>query len=416
MATFEKDLQYVKFCAYGFLKNLRFFDAFLLLYFLESGISYSQIGLLYAARELTINITEIPTGIVADTYGRKSSLIAAFLCYIISFVLFYLAPSLLWLMLGMVLMGISDAFRSGTHKGMIMDYLKIKGWSDQKINYYGHTRSWSHRGSAVSAIVAGVFVFYAGSYRLIYLISILPYLLNFLNVLSYPTELNYASKKKKKKGGTIIDQIKNFFLSLRNREVLKIIHSASLHGAFLKAVKDYIQPVLVQVSLMIPILLSVEEKNKSGLVIGIVYFFIYILSAWVSSSASSFYSGGKGDKVQLTLLIGLLGGGLSGLFLQQEWWIFALLGFTLIFLVENLRKPILTGMLADQVEPGILTSVISAQNFYKTILTSLLAIGMGVMADRCGIGISLTLTSFAFILITLLIGRPKRMTPTQARS
>ncbi len=32
--TFNKDLQFYKFCAYGFLKNLRFFEPFLMLFFL----------------------------------------------------------------------------------------------------------------------------------------------------------------------------------------------------------------------------------------------------------------------------------------------------------------------------------------------------------------------------------------------
>ena len=34
-ATFTKDLQYRKFCTYGFLKNLRFFEPFMLLFLLE---------------------------------------------------------------------------------------------------------------------------------------------------------------------------------------------------------------------------------------------------------------------------------------------------------------------------------------------------------------------------------------------
>ncbi len=84
-----KDGQYLKFCAYGFLKNLRFYEAFLLLFFLENGISYGQIGILYATREIIINVLEIPSGIVADTYGRKHSLIAAFFAYILSFLVFY---------------------------------------------------------------------------------------------------------------------------------------------------------------------------------------------------------------------------------------------------------------------------------------------------------------------------------------
>ena len=39
---FRKDLQYYKFCLYGFLKNLRFFEAFLILFFLEGGLSFFE--------------------------------------------------------------------------------------------------------------------------------------------------------------------------------------------------------------------------------------------------------------------------------------------------------------------------------------------------------------------------------------
>ena len=70
MTTF-KNRQFYQFCAYGFLKNLRFFDPFLLLFFLSRGFDYFDIGMLYAIRETGFIITEIPSGIFADTFGRK---------------------------------------------------------------------------------------------------------------------------------------------------------------------------------------------------------------------------------------------------------------------------------------------------------------------------------------------------------
>jgi len=40
---FTKNLQYAKFCAYGFLKDLRFYEPFMLLVFLDKGLSYLEI-------------------------------------------------------------------------------------------------------------------------------------------------------------------------------------------------------------------------------------------------------------------------------------------------------------------------------------------------------------------------------------
>jgi len=93
-------------------------------------------------------------------------------------------------MLAFMLYGVGEAFRSGTHKSMIMDWLKLNNWQNQKIKYYGHTRSWSQKGSALSSLVAGFIVFYSGNYNSIFIYSIIPYLLNLLLIFSYPKEIN----------------------------------------------------------------------------------------------------------------------------------------------------------------------------------------------------------------------------------
>ena len=68
---YPRNLQYYKFCMYGFLKNLRFFDPFLILFFINAGLSFLQIGTLYAIREISTNILEIPTGIAADSLAGQ---------------------------------------------------------------------------------------------------------------------------------------------------------------------------------------------------------------------------------------------------------------------------------------------------------------------------------------------------------
>ena len=132
---------------------------FFILYLVEKGLPYTQIGVLYAIREIVINILEVPSGFIADTYGRKNALITSFLAYIISFGTFYFSSDFGLFLIAFVLYGVGDAFRSGTHKAMIMDYLNLNQWANHKIDYYGHTRSWSQLGSALSSLAAGVIVF-----------------------------------------------------------------------------------------------------------------------------------------------------------------------------------------------------------------------------------------------------------------
>ncbi len=399
-----KNLQYYKFSAYGFLKNLRFYDAFLLLFFLENGLSYAQIGVLYAAREIMTNISEIPSGIIADTYGRKKTLVGAFSFYILSFLTFYVSTNFQLLFMAILLMGIGDAFRSGTHKGMIMDYLKLNDWSQFKIDYYGNTRAWSQRGSAISALFAGILVLYSGSYRIVYLIVLIPYVLNFFNILSYPNELNHSQKARTKyQSRSIIGVFKNFLKAIKSRKVFYVINSSALHSAYLKSIKDYIQPIMVQIAIMLPVMASLDLKRKSGLVIGIIYFIIFILSSEASKRAYQVSNLGFKNISRLTLLTGLLAGVVAGMLFNFEFWVITLIAFIVIYLIENLRKPILTGLLAESVPNEVLTSVISAQNSYATIATSIIAIIFGFFADQFGIGISLLIVSSTLVIYTLII-------------
>jgi len=138
---------------------------------------------------------EIPSGILADRFGRKLAMILSFSFYILSFILFYFFNIIGIYFFGMIIYGFADAFRSGTHKAMIFDYLEANNWADKKIQYYGYTRSWSLFGSALSSLIAAFIVFYSKSYRPIFLYSIIPYLLNFWLIISYPNYLNFPKER-----------------------------------------------------------------------------------------------------------------------------------------------------------------------------------------------------------------------------
>ncbi|MFW6290789.1 MAG: hypothetical protein ACOC7V_00590 [Spirochaetota bacterium] len=91
---FPGDLQYARFSACGFLKNLRFFEPFMVLFLIEQGVSFLQVGTLYAIREIAVNALEVPTGAVADALGRRRTMIASFAAYLVSFVIFWLGSSM----------------------------------------------------------------------------------------------------------------------------------------------------------------------------------------------------------------------------------------------------------------------------------------------------------------------------------
>ncbi|MCK4896542.1 MAG: hypothetical protein KAS47_07010, partial [Candidatus Heimdallarchaeota archaeon] len=65
-----------KFRLYGFFKNLRFFEPYLivmlLIYLGDSDFPLLTIGMLFLVQEVFTYLFEIPSGILADKFGRKN--------------------------------------------------------------------------------------------------------------------------------------------------------------------------------------------------------------------------------------------------------------------------------------------------------------------------------------------------------
>ena len=179
-----------RFSLYGFLKNLRFFDAFLILALLNRGLDFLAIGLLIAVKEVTVNICEVPSGAIADAFGRKRWMVSSMASYLCSFAILAGASSWWLLAAGMLFYGVGDAFRSGTHKALIYSWLRQQGRENERTKIYGYTRSWSKIGSALSALIGGVVLITSSDYQWMFWASMVPTGLNLINLATYPNNLD----------------------------------------------------------------------------------------------------------------------------------------------------------------------------------------------------------------------------------
>lgn len=400
---FIKNIQYYKFCLYGFFKNLRFFEPFFVLFFIEQGLSFLEIGILYSVREILINIFEIPSGIIADAIGRKKTLIVSFIFYIISFLVFFISNSFIFFLIAMFFYAFGDAFRTGTHKAMIFDYLHINNWSDERANYYGHTRSWSQFGSAISSLIAAAIIFYTGNYKTIFIFSTIPYIFDLILVSSYPTYLDGNYKKlefnliKQKLKTTSVD----FLQSFKNKEILKSVANLSSYSGLHKSLKDYLQPVIQTFALSIPILFMISEKQKSALLVGIIYFVIYILTSIASKYSGFFKTKIKSSQkaLNLTLFIGLAISLITGFTYHYMYYFSAIILFVGMFLIENIRNPIGVAHISTLYKNDILATALSANSQAKSLLAAIYAPIIGFFADKFGVGAAIV-ALVTIILIT----------------
>jgi len=395
MMNIKKDRMFYRFSLYGFLKNLRFFEPFIILIFRSYGLTFLQIGILYSIRDIATTLLEIPTGLAADAFGRRRAMVSAFASYLVSFIMIYFLKEYIFLSLAMILFAFGEAFRTGTHKALILEYLKINNISDLKVAYYGLTRSASQLGSAFNALIAAGLVFYIGSYRLMFLAAVIPYTLDLINLASYPAELDgeISGVRHNEIWSRLKGTFKGFIDIFRKDKVLRALINSASYAAFFKSVKDYLQPILAAMALSAVLFESLEDTRREALVIGLVYFCIYLLTSLASRRAFHFSNrfSSLPTAVNLTYLVGALLLIIAGLTTTLQIRIIAVVSFLILFILNNIRRPINVGIISDQISNRIMASGLSAEAQLTTILSAVIAPLLGYMADNLGVGVGISL-------------------------
>ncbi len=388
--SFTRDRQFYKFSAYGFLKNLRFFEPFIILYFREMGFSFLDIGILFAIREMSTVFLEVPTGFVADIGGRRTSMIFSMLAYIVSFLTFFFFRSYAAAVGAMVLFASGEAFRTGTHKAMILEYLRITGQSKWKPDYYGATRAASKLGSAVNALLAAALVLFTGSFRYIFLAAAFPCVLNMMNLASYPSVLNGTDVETGQGRPELRDTLRYFISIFRNTDSrLSILNSAAFDAVF-KVLREYLQPVLKALAIGLPILTTLSGNRRTAIVTGLVYFVLFLGASTASRFSGRFSRRIRGvvSSINITWIIGFSMLIIAGIFQEMSIYLVTILAYIILFVLQNLRRPLCVTYISDKVPHMIMASGLSAESLIKMIIMTVLAPVCGYVADIAGIGIA----------------------------
>ncbi len=401
----HKKLMLFRFSAYGFLKNLKFFEPFLYLFFLANGLSFSQIGVLIAIREGLTLILEIPTGVIADISGRRLGMSLAFGSYIISFIIFYSFSSFLLFIPAMVLFALGETFRSGTHKSMIMQHLDNEDMSEKKVEYYGKTRSASRLGSALSAVLAGIIVYHFQSYNIIFLVTIIPYTMAFFLMLTYPKELDGDPCGATLKNA--YQHVKDSFQQLIHFTDLRtMLVNASIYDSFFKISKDYLSPIVETFALTAPLLLFIEvPEQRTAILVGIIYFFVY-MNSFVSSRKSVSLMSRVGDMAKaLNILYFIMATAflVVAIFLYLDMVILSIAAFFFFFTLYNLRKPMVIGFLGDVIKPQTRATLLSGENQLRSVVGVIIAPIMGFMADMFGISMVFVFGAVVLFSVAILL-------------
>lgn len=406
----KKDKQITKFCLYGFLKNLKFFEPFLIIYLMSMDLSLFKIGILYSIREIFTYIFEIPSGIFADNYGKKTELRICFILYITSFILFFIGQKFFILTLAMIFFGLGEAFRSGTHKAMIYTYLEQKNWFKHKSFVYGRTRSYSLKGSSISAIMSIIFILQFDNLRVLFLLCIIPYILDFLLISSYPESLNEKHEKDFSFNKLIDNSFKQLHSISKNKEILKIISSSSIFDAIFKSIKDYIQPILNTILLTssMDLIFNIGKENSLKIYLAIIYAIMYILSSIASKNvyrlnkyrSSSYYMNISFDIFAFTFI-------LISISIKNNAIYLVVLLYFILYIIKDSRRPLFVDVVGDFMDKKERATILSIESQFRSLFLAVSAPILGLIADNFSISFLFLILGISSLLINRLIRVPK---------
>ncbi len=374
----------IRFSLYGFLKNLRFFDAFLILALRERGMDFLGIGGLIAVREIASNLSQIPSGALADTIGRRRCMIVSMAGYVVSYIVLGLAANTWLLVLAMICYGTADSFRDGTHKALIYSWLRSQGREGERTKIYGYTRSWSKVGSAISSLIAAALVIMAGDFSTIFLFSAIPAVLNLINVATYPALLDEEIIR----GGGLRETWRNMtdgFREVVGKSTMRrlIVDSVAVEGGY-TVVKDYLQVVVQSFAVAMPVQLALNGDQRTAVLCGFAYAGLHLLSSWASRRAHRFeeYTGGTELAVariyQITAVMMILLA--ISLFCNLGW--LAMLVFIVLGVLQNIWRPIHIGRFDRDGSEKRAATLLSIESQASSLSAALWAPLIGWMIDH----------------------------------
>lgn len=212
------------------ISTLFFFAAaFMVVYFNNLGFSIFQIGVLTSSTWLASLVFEIPTGAVADVYGRKFSVLLGFFIEGLGALLIFFFTDFYYLVFVFAFIGFGATFSSGAKEAWVVDLVK----SNQKLmkNYFVKISSVLGFSAIFSGIIGAWFVKNFGL-RPIWLVGSVSFLVSIIFLLFARENFSGNKPTVKKSLLKLKNQTEKSFWYTKRHPVLSYLILASIVGIF----------------------------------------------------------------------------------------------------------------------------------------------------------------------------------------
>jgi len=352
----------------------------LIVLFLQGrGINLLEVGVLLGIQSAAVVLLELPTGALADVWGRKKVLVLAFATGAACMATALVSTSFVGFVVAMVLSGFSRALLSGTAEAFLVDSLREVAPEADLQNAFSQVWIATALGVGLGALVGG---FIPGRFAglppdgpAVFTQLSMPILVSFAVWLALTLAAAIWLRESRLKtaarsgAGAIRDVVRQAVaFGVKNRLVFLLVAAASLSALAISGVEAFWQPRFAR-------LLGggAGRSHLFGAIAAATFAFSAAGSALVAPLSKK--AGGRHGLVSALAAV-LLGGATLVLALQTSFR-GALAGFWFVYLLTGLAGPVLQAFFNDS---------IPAEN--RATLLSFLAFCLraGVLAGGLGLG------------------------------
>ncbi len=332
------------------------------------GLSLTEATFVDVAFWIAAVLGEVPTGIVADTFSRKTSLVAGTALMSVSIFAWAAAPTVPLIMLAYAGLAIGVTFLSGAEDAFFYESMQIAGRANSYTRLVGLAGATMLGATAIGSAASGLFASVA---------LILPFLIagvSLLATLGVVLTFKEPQVEEKVDGQarkSYREILRQSFSLMRARPALRspMLYLALVPMAALILETFFLQPQAVALGVPIAgigvLVMATQITNMVG-------------STWADRIARRL-----GEERVLYIVPGIIV--FSLILLAAFQVVGSLLWIAVISFVTAILRPIVLNRVQSQVSDNVRATILSMQSLIATLLLAISEPILGVIADQSGL-------------------------------
>lgn len=350
----------------------------IVLFYNENGMSMKDILLLQSIYSISIVAFEIPSGYLADIWGRRNTIILGSILGFLGYLIYCFTHGMWGFLFAEIILGIGQSFISGADSALLYDTLLAKSKEKEYIKYEGKLTAFGNFAESIGAIIGGFLAIYSLRMPFYYQTGLYFIAIPFSFMLIEPIKMKTVTEKYR----YIVDIIQ--FSLIKNRLLKWNIIYSSIIGCSTLTMAWFVQPYFKEVE--VDISLYGILWTVLNISVAITSFYIFSIKKLI---------GEKKLLISISIILSLCYI-ISGITISY----FGIFVIWIFYIFRGIATPLLKDSINVISPSEMRATILSIRNFIIRILFAILGPMLGYLNDITSLSITLIISGILFILIS----------------